>query len=206
MRIAFWSVATAIAAGGAFLSGTVLPSDPEAALAPSPTIVEGPPYPQAPGWSCDGSNWIFFDRECGRLRRHKHHHRPVIAADGNDSVEARRKPASASESSPALVKPTQISLNGESATKPEAKTDARGNRREHRRASQPRTARRGDSPLLPPAVYGYNVYAAMPAQGAGRQGEGAPPAPTPIVLRPQARPQLRANRMRTHVRKRDENR
>lgn len=132
MRTAFRSVAIAIAVGGAFLSGTVLPSDPEGALAPTATIPEGPPQP--PGWSCDGSNWIFFDRECGRRRLHKHHHHPAIAADGKNSAEARREPASASESSPAPVKPVQISLNGESAPKPEPKADARGNWREHRRS------------------------------------------------------------------------
>ena len=205
MRIAFWSVAMAIAVGGPFLSGTVLPSDPEATLSRS-SIAEGPQYPQPPGWSCDGSNWIFFDRECGRRRRHKHHRHPVIAADGKDSVEARREPASALESSPAPVRPVRISLNGESVAKPEVMADARGNRREHGRASQPRTARRGDSPLLPPAVSGYNAYAAMPARGGGWRVEGAPAAPTPIVLLPQIRSQLRANRMRTNIHERDENR
>jgi hypothetical protein len=51
----------------------------------------------------------------------------------------------------------------------------------------------------------YYAYAAMPARGGGRRGEGAPAAPTAIVLRPQLRPQLRANRMRTNVSERDEN-
>ena len=35
---------------------------------------------------------------------------------------------------------------------------------------------------------------------------GDPRLEPPIVLRPQVRPQLRANRMRTNVRERDENR
>src|ERR1700722_19207455 len=118
MRIAFLSVATAVVVGGAFLSGTVLPNHITRAPAARRTIAEGPPYAQPPGWSCDGSNWIFFDRECGRRRRHKHHHHPVVAADGKDSVEARREPASALESSPAPVKQVQISLDGESAHKP----------------------------------------------------------------------------------------
>src|ERR1700682_2433575 len=123
MRIAFWSVAMAIGVGGAFLSGTALPNDPEGALAPSRTIADSPPNLQPPGWSCDGSNWIFFDRECGRRRLHKHHHHRVIAADGQDSVEARREPVSALQSSPALVKSVQFSLNDDSATKPETKAD-----------------------------------------------------------------------------------
>jgi hypothetical protein len=161
MRIAFWSVAMAIAVGGVFLSGTVLPNDREEALAPGPTIAEGPPYPQPPGWSCDGSNWIFFDRECGRRGRHKHRHHPVIAADGKDSIEARREPGSALESSPAPAKPVQIPLNGRSAAKAEAEDDARGNRREHRRASRQQTVRHGDPPGIPPVVYGYYAYAAM---------------------------------------------
>jgi hypothetical protein len=188
MRIAFWSVAIAIAVGGVFLSGTALPNDPEGALAPSRTIAEGPPYPQPPGWSCDGSNWIFLDRECGKRGRHKHHRHPVIVVDGQHSVEARREPASALESSPAPVKPVQISLNGESAAKPEAKADARGNRREHRRPSQQQTARRGEPSRIPPAVYGYYAYAAMPARGGGWRGEGAPAAPNSIAPRPQVRP------------------
>jgi hypothetical protein len=162
MRIAFWSVAMAIAVGGVFLSESVLPNDGEKALAPSRTIAEGPPYAQPRGWSCDGSNWIFFDRECSRRRRHKHHHHPVIAADGKDSVEPLRESASASESLPAPVKPVHISLNGESAAKPKAKIDARGSQGEHRQASQPRTARLGEPPRIPPAVYGYYAYVIRP--------------------------------------------
>jgi hypothetical protein len=112
------------------------------AAAPSRTIAEGPPYRQPPGWSCDGSNWIFFDRECGRRKLPKHHHHPMIAADGKDSVEARREPASAFESLPPPVKPLQISLNGESAAKPEENADGRGNWR----AAHPQTAHRGELP------------------------------------------------------------
>src|SRR5882724_7535928 len=111
MRIAFLSVATAVVVGGAFLSGTVLPNHTRGVPAPMRTIAEGPPYARPSGWSCDGSNWIFFDRECGKRRLHKHHRHPVIAVDGKDSVEARRGPASASESSPATVKPAQIPHN-----------------------------------------------------------------------------------------------
>jgi hypothetical protein len=161
MRIAFLSVATAVVVGGAFLSGTVIPNHTKGVPAPGRTIAEGPPYVQPPGWSCDGSNWIFFDRECGRRRLHKHHHHRMIAADGTDSVEARREPASALKSSPAS-EVVQISLNGKSAANPEAKDDARGNRREHRRASRQQTARRGELPGVPPVVYGYYAYAAMP--------------------------------------------
>jgi hypothetical protein len=185
MRTPFWSVAIAIAVGGAFLSGTVLRSDPEGALAPAATIPEGPPQP--PGWSCDGSNWIYFDRECGRRRRHKHHHHPVMAADGKNLTEARREPASASENSPAPVKSVQISLNRESAPKRETKADLPGNWRQHRRSSQLRTARLGEPPRIPPALYGYYAHAAMQARGVRRRGEGAPAAPTPIVRQPQLR-------------------
>jgi hypothetical protein len=117
MGIASWSVAVAVAVGGAFLSGTALPHDPEGALAPSPTVAEGPPYRQPPGWSCDGSNWIFFDGECGQRGRHKHHHHPAIVADEKHSVEDRREPASALKSSPVPVNPVQISLDGESSSK-----------------------------------------------------------------------------------------
>ena len=149
------------------------------AAAPSRTIAEGPPYRQPPGGSGDGSNWIFFDGECGRRKLHEHRHHPMIAADGRDPVEARREPASALETLPPPVKPLQISLNGESAAKPEAKADGRGNWREHKRAAHPQTARRDEPPRIPPAVYGYYAYAAMPARGGGRRGEGAPVAPTP---------------------------
>jgi len=62
MRIAFLSVATAVVVGGAFLSGTVLPNHTKGVPAPRRTIAEGPPLCQPPGWSCDGSNWIFFDQ------------------------------------------------------------------------------------------------------------------------------------------------
>jgi hypothetical protein len=187
MRTAFWSVAIAIAVGASFEPGIVLPSDHEGALAPAATIPEGPPQP--PVWSCDGSNWIVYDRECGRRRLHKHHRHPVIAADGKDSTEARREPASASENSPAPVKSVQISLSRESAPKRETKADSPGNWRQHRRSSQLRTARLGEPPRIPPALYGYYAHAAMQARGVGRRGEGAPAAPTPIVRRPQ----LRAN-------------
>jgi hypothetical protein len=149
MRIAYWSIAMAVAVGGAFLSRTALPRDPERAPAPSPTISEGSVYPQPPGWSCDGSNWIFFDSECGRRRLHKHHHHSMIVADRKDSVEARHEPASASEGSPAPVKPVQIPLDGESAPKPAAKAEPRRNRRQHRRASQLQTARLGEPPRIP---------------------------------------------------------
>src|SRR5262245_26657508 len=124
MRGPFSSIAMAIAIGGAFLSGIVLPSNREEAPL-NRSIIEGPAYPEPPGWSCDGSNWIFFDRECGRHSRHRHHHHPVIAVNGKVSVEARREPGAALESSPAPVKSAQISLNDESATKPKTKADAR---------------------------------------------------------------------------------
>src|SRR5215470_17823872 len=100
MRGIFWSIAMAIGVGGAFLSGIVLPNDREGAP-PNRSLVEGPAYPEPPGWSCDGSNWIFFDRECGRHRRHRHHHHhPAIAVDRTASVEARREPGADLESSP----------------------------------------------------------------------------------------------------------
>ena len=52
MRGVFLSIAMAIAVGGAFLSG----------IAPTNrSIVEAPAHPEPPRWSCDGSNWIFFD-------------------------------------------------------------------------------------------------------------------------------------------------
>src|ERR1700731_2009094 len=117
MRIAFLSVATAVVVGGAFLSGTVLPNHITRAPAARRTIAEGPPYAQPPGWSCDGSNWIFFDGECGQRGRHKHHHHPAIVADEKHSVEDRREPASALKSSPVPVNPVQISLDGESSSK-----------------------------------------------------------------------------------------
>jgi hypothetical protein len=169
MRRAFWSVPVFIAVvGGMFLSGIVLPRDREEASAPNPSVAEGRPDPQPSGWSCDGSNWLFFDRECGGRRRHKHQHRLIIAADGKKSVEARRDRGSALESSPASLKSVQISLNDELKTKPEAQADAHGNRPEHKRASHPRTARNGEPPPIPPAVYGYYVYAAAPVRGRSR--------------------------------------
>jgi len=158
MRGIFWSIAMAIGVGGAFLSGIVLPNDREGAP-PNRSLVEGPAYPEPPGWSCDGSNWIFFDRECSHHRRHRHHHRPAIAVDGNVSVEARREPGSDLESSPAPIKSARISPNDESATRPEIKADARRIRREHGRVSQPRTARGGEPLRIPPDLYGYYAYA-----------------------------------------------
>ena len=59
MRGAFWSIAMAIAVGGAFLSGIVLPNNREGAP-PNQSIVGAPAYPEPPGWSCDGTNWIFL--------------------------------------------------------------------------------------------------------------------------------------------------
>jgi hypothetical protein len=117
MRGIFWSIAMAIGVGGAFLSGIVLPNDREGAP-PNRSLVEGPAYPDPPGWSCEGNNWIFFDRECSRHRRHRHHHHPLIVADGKASVEARREPRSP---------------DGEAATRPEMKVDARRIRPEHGR-------------------------------------------------------------------------
>ena len=114
-----------------------------------------------------------------QLDLHKHHHHPMIAADGKDSVEARREPASALESLPPPVKPLQISLNGESAAKPEAKADGRGNWREHRRAAHPHTARRGEPPTDTAGrlrVLRLSCYA-----GAKRAGEAR------AYLRPQPR-------------------
>jgi len=111
---------------------------------------------------------FFFDRECGGRRRHKHRHRLIIAVDGKKSVEARRDPGSALESSPASLKSVRISPNDELRTKPEAQADAHGNRPEHKRASHPRTARDGEPPRIPPAVYGYYVYAATPVRGRSR--------------------------------------
>ena len=168
MRRAFWSVPVAIAVGGAFLSGIVLPNDREEALAPNRRIVEGPPYPQPPGWSCEGSNWIFFDRECGQHRRHRHHHHPAIAVDGSVSVEARREPGSDLESSPSPTKSARISPNDESATRPEIRADARRIRREHGRVSHSRTARGGEPLRIPPNVYGYYAYAPSRARGGSR--------------------------------------
>src|SRR5215467_13122531 len=143
MRGAFWSIAMAIAVGGAFQSGIVLPNNREGAP-PNQSIVGAPAYPEPPGWSCDGSNWIFFDRECSQRRRHRHHHHPAIPVDGNVSVEARREPGSDLESSPPPIKSARISPNDESATKPEIKADARRIRREHGRVSHSRTARGGE--------------------------------------------------------------
>jgi hypothetical protein len=45
--------------GGAFLSGIVLPNDREGEP-PNRSLVEGPAYPEPPGWPCDGSNWILI--------------------------------------------------------------------------------------------------------------------------------------------------
>jgi len=154
----FWSIAMAIAVGGAFQSGIVLPNNREGAP-PNRSLVEGPAYPEPPGWSCDGSNWIFFDRECSQRRQHRHHHHPAIAIDGKVSLEARRKPGSALESSPVPVNSAQISPNDEFAAKPETKADVRRIRREHGRVSQPRTARGGEPLRIPPDLYGYYAYA-----------------------------------------------
>ena len=135
MRGVFWSIAMAIAVGGAFLSG----------IAPTNrSIVEAPAHPEPPRWSCDGSNWIFFDRECSQHRRHRHHHHPAIAVDQNVSVEARREQGSDLESSPLPIKSARISPNDKSATRPEIEADARRIRREHGRVSHPRTARSGE--------------------------------------------------------------
>ena len=60
MRGVFWSIAMAMAVGGAFLSGIVLPNNREGAPT-NRSIVEAPAHPEPPRWSCDGSNWIFFD-------------------------------------------------------------------------------------------------------------------------------------------------
>jgi len=167
MRGIFWSIAMAIGVGGAFLSGIVLPNDREGAP-PNRSLVEGPAYPEPPGWSCDSSNWIFFDRECSHHRRHRHHHRPAIAVDGNVSVEARREPGSDLERSPLPIKSARISPNDESATRPEIKADARRIRREHGRVSQPRTARGGEPLRIPPDVYGYYAYAPFRARSGNR--------------------------------------
>ena len=169
MRRTFRSVPVFIAVvGGMFLSGFVLPRDREEALAPNPSVADGPRDPHPSGWSCDGSNWIFFDRECGGRKRHKHQHRLIIAAGGKKLIEARRDPGSALESSSASLKSVQISLNDEFRTKPEAQSDAHGNRPEHKRASRPRIARSDEPPRMPPAVYGYYDYAAAPVRGRSR--------------------------------------
>src|SRR5258708_307835 len=92
----------------------------------------------------------------------------MIAADGKDSVEARREPASALESLPPPVKPLQISLNGESAAKPEAKADGRGNWRENRRGGHPHTARAGEAPPpTPPRLPGLHPTAEAPHKREG---------------------------------------
>ena len=150
MRGVFWSIAMAIAVGGAFLSG----------IAPTNrSIVEAPAHPEPPRWSCDGSNWIFFNRECRQHRRHRHHHHPAIAVDQNVSVEARREQGSDLESSPLPIKSARISPNDKSATRPEIEADARRIRREHGRVSHPRTARSGEPLRIPPDLYGYYAYA-----------------------------------------------
>jgi hypothetical protein len=59
MRGVFWSIAMAIAVGGAFQSGIVLPNNREGAPF-NQSIVGAPASPEPAGWSCDGSNWIFF--------------------------------------------------------------------------------------------------------------------------------------------------
>ena len=171
MRGAFWSIAMAIAVGGAFQSGILLPHNREGAP-PNQSIVRAPASPEPPGWLCDGSNWIFFDRECSHHRRHRHHHHPVIAVDGNISVEARGEPGSDLESPPLPIKSTRISPNDESATKPEIKAEARRVRREHGRVAQRPTARGGEPLRIAPDVYGYYAYA--PFRVRGGSGEGWP--------------------------------
>src|SRR5215470_8410016 len=167
MRGIFWSIAMAVGVGGAFLSGIVLLNDREGAP-PNRSLVEGPAYPEPPGWSCDGSNWLFFDRECSHHRRHRHHHHRVIAVDGKVSVEARREPGSDLESPPLPIESTRISPNDEPATKPEIEAEARRIRREHGRVSQRPTARGGEPLRIAPDVYGYNAYAPFRVRGGSR--------------------------------------
>ena len=155
MRVAFLLVATAIVMDGTFLSGAVRANDTKEAPVPGRTVAESPSYAEPPGWSCDSSNRIFFD-DCGQ---HRHHHHSVVAVGETFSEEARREPKSVLKSSPAPGKSAQISLNEEPATKPETKPNADRIRREHGRASQPRSARIGEPAPILLAGYGYYAYA-----------------------------------------------
>jgi hypothetical protein len=121
------------------------------AAAPSRTIAEGPPCRQPRGWSCDGSNWLFFDRACSRRKLHKHNHHPMIAAQLWKVCHHQSKRSnSRSTVSPwpgQKQRPTGVEIGGNIGGQPI---------RRRRVMVGP--------PPIPPAVYGYYAFAAMPAR------------------------------------------
>lgn len=149
MRMHFWMVAMATLLGGAFLSGTVPQSDTPKALTSRPTIAEDPPHPEATGWSCDGSNWIFFYGDCVSRKQRKHHHHAVIRVVGKGGAEPHRESDSILRNSTTPSKSIQLAANVEPTAEKNAAAYTDENRRRHRRTSTARMALNAKPPPIP---------------------------------------------------------
>ena len=149
MRMHFWMVAMATVLGGAFLSGTVPQSDTPKALASRPTIAEDPPHPEAIGWSCDGSNWIFFYGDCVSRKRPKHHHHAVIRVVGKGGAEPHRESDSILRNSTTPSKSVQIAAIVDPTAERNAAANKDENRRKRRRTSTARMALNAKPPRIP---------------------------------------------------------
>jgi hypothetical protein len=146
------------------------------AAAPGRTIAEGPPYRQPPGGHATAATGS--DRECGRRKLPKHHHHPMIAADGKDSVEARPEPASAFGSLPPPVKQSNRCKSRSTVRpRPTQKQRPAGVEIDGNIGGQPIRRRRFvvSSPPIPPAVHGYH-YAGAKRRPA-RRGRTCGPNP-----------------------------
>lgn len=149
MRMHFWMVAMAAVLGAAFLSGTVPQSDAPKALASRPTIAEEPPHPEATGWSCDGSNWIFFYGDCVNRKQRKHHHHAVIRVVGKGGAEPHRESDSILRNSTTPSKSVQIAASVDPTAERNAAANTDENRRKRRRTSTARMALNAKPPRTP---------------------------------------------------------
>jgi hypothetical protein len=157
MRMHFWLVAMATVLGGAFLPVTVPQSDTPKALASRPTIAEGRPY----GWSCDGSNWIFFYSDCVSRKRRKHHHHAVIRVDGKGGAESRHETDSILNNSTTPSKSVQIAANVEPTAGKNAPTVTDKNRRKHGRTSTARMAHSAEPLRMPRDIKASRIRVAL---------------------------------------------